>query len=541
MFAPIGADPPADRTWLTAAEILLEAAHGDQAAVDIVAAHSAAATSVGALATALRGWAVLDGADAAQAPDTTALATAAAEPRLLSRLLDRGRAPAIARAIVAGQPADGIVEAARRLGRANVLTAAFARRARAAPARRGAGHAGGRAERARPAHRGHRGRARPHLAARRPPRRTAPREAVSLLTFTGGAADPELVAALLSSSANAQAVVDDRRLPAAWHGYAAAVHPGVIGPRELADRLAREWDFADGYLHAADVARLADLLAAVPTAQAHAVLKAVDRRLREGERAQLALPVVLRLEPHSRLSALLQYAPAAAQRPPEWNEALLDAFVHVTLATRARTTALTSPSVLDLGAGHAPRVRAWQELSTALKVPYGGSLSATRVDEAARAAASLPSADDVDAALEVIVDGAAERLRGTATAWESAMSTVRAHTTESTLAFAARPARAAVRAAEGDRRAVAMWTILWLADLLDACARSRPPSWRGRRSTASTAACGRSTSRRSTTARRPRPAARCGRGSRTTGARSRGSTHELTTTGRRPLRPARGP
>lgn len=472
-FSTIAPAVVSDRLWTDSATLLLEAADGDAAAAGVVDALADGEKGAGAFAAALRRWVVVDTQTDAAQPDLAAVARSASDPRLARRLLERN-ARAVARAVAAGHRPEAVMHAAAVAGSTRLLTDALASElARERPD--GAMAVLRRVD-------GALGEGAPPLAAElartwETDGRLAdlrPTDAVALLELLAEAPVPSVVEQLVSSRRHAPAVVGEARLPWEWRGRAAAACPHELSPRRLAEKLKVSSRFADGFMRAPGLAALDALreaLASVPATLAYDALEAVDRFLRRAEREEFALPVIRRLDPHSRLRALARYAPDEADGIEEWSDAALDALVDVVLSSRSQGTTLPALTRLQLPRGHSLRARTWGQIAGALsKGPgrVGNSVATPELVRAVRAAADLERARDANAALELIVDSAADSFVGRSHERTDALRAAQEASAEPARDFALRVARAAWRSGARDRHEMALWTILWVARMIEA-------------------------------------------------------------------------
>jgi hypothetical protein len=466
-FATISAGGVGDRLWRGAATLLLDAAAGDTSAAQAIDAVGEGAATLRAFATALRWWAVLDLVDPAGSPPASQhVADAAVDHRLLNRLLSGPRATNVARAVADGLRAAEVFDAADRIDRRRELIGALrleltARRADAAidallRLQTAAGHdAGLIAEDVAAA-----------LERRHALEELDPQRAVALLGMLAGAPVKPVVEALIRPPANAAAIVADGRVPAQWRGMAAAAAPAALPARALLDSLTTDRHFADGFLGMPGaLGALPEIFAAAPATLGYDALQAVDRDLTEEQRAELALPVLLRLPTLHRLGALTRYAPVGPAAAT-WSDAALDALVALVLDGRFTRSPL--PGVVGWRLPRADTARAvgWENLLGDLHAARGRGAAAL-VTRAAREAVVLERPDDADAALEVVVDRSADLLGGDPEGWAAVTAAARRGDREPTLGFATRLARAAVRSGEHDRRSTARWTLAWIAGALD--------------------------------------------------------------------------
>jgi hypothetical protein len=260
--------------------------------------------------------------------------------------------------------------------------------------------------------------------------------------------------------------VTEPELPAEAYGRAAALHPGLLAPRELSRRLRKEWDFATAYARGAGPEQLRELAAVLDVldaGEAYQVLDAIDRHLPEHARTELARTIIGRLEPHQRLEPIRRYAPRGAERDPAWNTLSIDALVDHTLRVRNRDGALWGPGAILLTRSSDARVRAWDDLRASLR----GGMFETHVQAALHAVEVLPSERERDAAFELIVDAGATQLLAHRDAWLAAMRELEAAGPDAPGDFAVRLARAALRPGDPDRRLIALRTVHWVAKALD--------------------------------------------------------------------------
>jgi hypothetical protein len=467
-FGRIAPDGPADRLWRLAAGLLLDAAEGDESAAAVVDALSERAARLGDFASTLRLWVVLDDPGPAEPPQPGALAAAATEPRLLTRLLRGPHALDVGRAIVEGRRAREIAAAASRIGRLDAL-AAVVRDVLAArepgPAVQGLVHAHdalGATGTKLAAELATMWYGAGELAA------LPPDDAAVLLRLLENAGVPEVGETLAMLPANAERVAGNPTMPAAWRGAAVAAAPHVLTRRRLVQQLVASPGFAEGFARAADApafAALRDAFAAVRPGQAYEALQRLDRALTEQQRSALALPVVLRLDPRARLAGLLAYAPAAAEDAEPWCEAALDTYVAIVMRSRSTVEPLPPLGELRLPPGRSKRAVAFARIAAELGAARRRALTLDACERALHAAAPL-AGDDADAALEAVADAAADGF-ATRQRWAAAVRAVAAAGREDPLSVAARFARAAVRTGARDRREAAYWTVLWIAAALD--------------------------------------------------------------------------
>jgi hypothetical protein len=471
-FAPIAPGAMSDRLWRGAATLLLDAAAGDRSAAEAVDAIGEGAATLRAFATALRWWTVLDLVDPTGSPPAAQqVADAAADHRLLNRLLSGPRATDVARAVADGLRTTEVFDAADRIDRRRELIGALrleltARRPNAAidallGLRAAAGHdAGLIAEDVAI-----------ELARRHTLEELDPQRVVALLGMLAGAPVEQVVETLVRPPANAAAIVTDRRVPAQWRGMAAAANPTTLPATQLLESVVTDRRFTDGFLRMPGaIGALPEVFAVAPATLAYDALQVVDRDLTEAERASLALPIVRRLPALHRLGALARYAPVGPAAAP-WSDAALDALVALILDGRFARSPL--PGVVDwrLPRADTPRAIGWENLLSDLHAARGRGASAL-FERAAREAVLLERPEDVDAALEVIVDQAADLLGGEPAGWAAAVAAAR-DGGEPALDFATRLARAAIRPGERDRRSAVRWTLGWIADALDLDALAR--------------------------------------------------------------------
>lgn len=142
--------------------------------------------------------------------------------------------------------------------------------------------------------------------------------------------------------------------------------------------------------------------------------------------------------------------------------------MHAVLTGRERLSSLIQLSNRAIARDGSARGTAWSDLADSLRVRWGALTTQTdRVRSAAALAASMPDSSDREAAIELIVDFAADHLQRDRHIWMSAMHAVLLECREHEVDFAARLARVALRRGKIDRRDIARWTILWVADRLD--------------------------------------------------------------------------
>lgn len=472
-FATIAPAVEPTSLWAAAAQLLLDGRDGDESAVRAVAAFAEPAADPAAFAASLGRWMALE---TSSNPDHRAsaegVALAASDPRLLRRTVGRFGFDEIARGVVRGHSIKEVFESAAAIDAIpGVLAALVAALGRHAPGEAVAGLA----------------RMRSALGEADVVARVAGDLGEALLR-AGTLAELDatqmhvlvslqvqqprtsVVDAVLQSGAATALVVEDQSLPAEWRGRAAAANPELAAEGELVGLLGGSLEAARAFsAHVTEtgLAILGSALEATTTERGLQVLELVGHGLTEATRGALALPVLERLRPPTHLPAVLHYAPSGTS-DARWGNAILDAYAEAVLDVRYSYAELPRILASILPYEQTPRFARWRDVITRLDAASGSEMRNSEFAWAARAAASLPAASDRDAAFELIVDRSAEAFPDDGLAWMTAMTLVTHEAGEPAPTFSTRLGRAALRSGRYTRRQIAYWTILWVANQLDA-------------------------------------------------------------------------
>jgi hypothetical protein len=184
--------------------------------------------------------------------------------------------------------------------------------------------------------------------------------------------------------------------------------------------------------------------------------------------SELVLPVARRLAPPARFPAIVRYAPGADRLDARWGDAILDAYAEHVLATRASSADLPRLDQAQVPPTAEERFVAWSGVLRGLDEAKRTWLRDSELAGAVGVAAAMADSADRDAALEVIVDRAADLYRGDRQAWARAMNAFALEGGEPPADFADRIARTALRGTRPLPRQFAYWAITWVADALDA-------------------------------------------------------------------------
>ncbi|MDX6719621.1 MAG: GTPase-associated protein 1, N-terminal domain type 2 [Solirubrobacteraceae bacterium] len=472
-FAPIGPDADPGPLWTGAAQLLLDARDGEDTASAVVAALSERAADLAQFAGELGQWASLE---TARTPEERSgrhgIALAASDQRLLARAIAQFGIAEIARGVADGHAIGGVLRHAAALGQERAVFAALEPEiARRAP-----------------------GESLPILA--RVAAITADTAAVGRLAAGVGTAwqsrgalgdlDPRAVTKFLRLLVNAPAngVVDelldsedaapliatDEALPLAWRGRAAGAYPRLVGGDALTALLSTSADAARQFAGRVTESGLLTLEVVLDKTSAELGMRVIDfvgDGLGRERSSELVLPVARRLAPPARFPAIVRYAPAGARLDARWGDAILDAYTEHVLATRASSADLPRLDRAQLPSTEEERFVAWSGILRRLDAAKRSWLRDTELAAAVGVAAALADSSDRDAALEVIVDRAADLYRGDRQAWACAMDALALEGGEPLANLADRIARTALRGTRPLPRQFAYWAITWVADGLD--------------------------------------------------------------------------
>ncbi len=471
-FAPIAPDVEPGPVWSAAAQLLLDAHDGDDSAAAVVATLAERAPDLARFAGELGQWASLE---TAMTPDErsgqSGVTLAASDARLLARVFARFGVAEIARGVARGHGVAAVLRHAAALGQERAIFDALAPEL-------GHGAPGDAVTTlARIANVSADAIASARLAAavgaawqRRGALGELDGPAVHrLLALLVDAPAESVVEELLQTDAATVLVVADEALPPAWRGRAAAAHPRLITPDALTALLSTSADAARAFAGRVTESGLQTLAVVLEHASPELGMRVVEfvgTYLPDERRSELALPVAQRLSPPDRFPAIVRYAPPAARRDQQWGHALLDAYVGHALATRASSGDLPRLERSQLPATDDGRFAAWRTVLERLASLRSWTREA-ELAEAARTAASVADAADRDAALELIVDRAADAFGGDRRSWAAAMDALALIAGEPSPEFADRVARAALRGTRPLPRRFASWVIIWVAEALD--------------------------------------------------------------------------
>jgi hypothetical protein len=472
-FTPIAPDAEASPVWTSAAQLLLDARDGDESAAGVVATFTERAADLVQFASELGQWTALETAVAPH-PRSGApgVALAASDPRLLKRAFARFGVTGISRGVADGHSVAAVLRQAAALGQQRAvfeaLESELARRApgeavpvlaRIGTAATDAGAVGRLAARVGEA-----------WQSRKALEELDPESTITLLRLLVPAPSTSVVKALLDMDDATVLIAADEALPTGWRGRAAGANPCLMDADALVALLSASGDAAVAFADRVKDSGLATLAAVLEETAAEIGIMVVDlvgKGLAHDRRSELALPVAERLTRPPRLPAIIRHAPAGRSVDERWGHAILDAYAKHVVATRGSSVELPQLTGAQLPESDDGRFVAWASLLRRLEVLQRSWSRDTELAWAGRTAGAFATWADRDAALELIVDRAADAFGGDGQAWESSMISLALESNEPPLDFADRLARAALRGKRWLPRESAYWTITWVADALD--------------------------------------------------------------------------
>ena len=467
-FAEIAADASMTQAWLAAAQLLLEAHRGDQAAQGAVDALSDRATSRAGLATLLHQWAVVDRRPSAgEVIDPRELAgvltQAARNERLALRLIDGGGGAHVAEAFVRHLPAAReVLEIAAALGRDGALVGTLYPALAPLDPRPAVALLDELARFASVAYGELMGRLAGDWGADGRIKLLQPDEAVRVARALAGSAGASAqgVESLVSDPEFAGRIAISRDLPVAWRARAVATMPRALSPSALASAIAEESGYAGALLHPPRpevLDAVASAIDVVSPVLAWRVVEMAKNFVSTIDADEWRWSVFKRLTARERLTCVRTLLIEREHGSAVWIDRLVGAYVDAVTFDAPTGVRLPIVDAKLLRPSLSARASAWTEV---LDVLGDSTLSLAAMAHSVAASCRAMQPQDRDVALELAVDTCLTSSRSESQL-TSAIHELCANSGETLSGMATRMARSAQR--WRDRPGLVAFAVIWIA------------------------------------------------------------------------------